>query len=615
MMAELIDKSSTLILQNLRLAEKELLSDTSRILASRDYISRSSCLQICFYLSLALKSFRRQPTILLFGAGHVGSKLIEHLLECRLGHCLRIFARDDSASKYWKARNIQSSNTLAELLRGSTADIVIICSGVSSFASISQSLLPYISKATFIISSCFGLSRKRLFNYLKASSIFRTFQEPQLARMKSEGLLNRYNILITSNSDVASTSTQDLPKRNFTKSLSEQSADLLVGRCPKVRNMILLLENYYSLRGLNHSSARRQSVASLLGKRNDGVAREDDRDLCSTNLLLHSCIDPCTLKFNDDIAVKEIDERVSRQRDTDSTLEGLADTSDYYRSLLPPSISVNEGSNKFKNLSSRMRKNSKDSHGIHGIQAAQILLQDNVSVHFQRHLSKFILEADIPHSSDLRNNLDGREQPQRQHCTQIGDPGPSGNSVSSAESKAQSMPPDSTSTNGSRKEIDSNTSCNLFPIIIPMGSPQLMTNVVFSNAVGRRSLDSLSSTVPPKSRYDVNKMDLDAIRLETKEKILEDLDDAPKLREPLGTAMHSDQIILRIFAEDSVFHGQRTFAACDSVHGDEEEEAVPPNSNSTASCAATGLWKSNCQNINPSLLALLAELDDVHDFK
>lgn len=610
MMAELIDKSSTLILQNLRLAEKNLLSDPSRILASRDYISRSSCLQICFYLSLALKSFRRQPTILLFGAGHIGSKLIEHLLECRLGHCLRIFARDDSASKYWKARNIQSSNTLADLLRGSTADIVIICSGVSSFASISQSLLPYISKATFIISSCFGLSRKRLFNFLKASSIFRTFQEPQLARMKSEGLLNRYN---TSNSNVAS--TQDLPKRNFTKSLSEQSADLIVRRCPEVRNMILLLENYYSLRGLNHSSARSQSVASLLGKRNDSVIREDDGDACSTHLHLHSCADPRTPKLNDDIALKEVDERVSRQRDTDSILEGLADTSDYYRSLLPPPIARDEGSNECKSLSSRMSKSSKDPHGIHGIHAAQILLQDNVSVHFQRHLSKFILEADIPHSRDLRNDLDGREQPQRLHCTQIGDLGPSCNSLSSAESKAQSMPPDSTSTNGSKKEIVSNTSCNSFPIIISMGSPQLITNVVFSNAVGRRSLDSFSSTVPLKSRYDVNKMDLDAIRLETKAKILEDVDDAPKLRDPLGTAMHSDQDILRIFAEDSVFHGQRTFAACESVHGDEEEEAVPPDSNSTASCVANDSVKSNCKNIYPSLLVLLAELDDIHDFK
>ena len=590
MMAELIDKSSTLILQNLRLAEKDLLSDPSRILASRDYISRSSCLQICFYLSLALKSFRRQPTILLFGAGHIGSKLIEHLLECRLGHCLRIFARDDSASKHWKVRNIQSSNTLADLLRGSTADIVIICSGVSSFASISQSLLPYISKATFIISSCFGLSRKRLFNFLKASSIFRTFQEPQLARMKSEGLLNRHN------SDMAS--TQDLSKRNFTESLSKQSADLLVRRCPDVRNMISLLENYYSLRGLNHSSARRQSIASLLGERNDSVIRQDDGDMCSTLLPLRSCVDPFTPKFNDNIAVKEVDERVSRQRDTDSSLEGLADTSDYYRSLLPPSIPRDEGSNECKSLSSRMRKSSKDPHGIQGIQAAQISLQDNVAVHFQRHLSKFILEADIPYPRGLKNDVDDREQPQRQRCTPTVDLGPS-------------IPPDSASTIGSKKEIDSNTSCNFFPIVLPKGPPQFMTNVVYSNAVGLRSLDSFSSTMPPKSRYDVNKMDLDTIRLETKAKILEDLDDAPKLRDPLGTAMHSDQDILRIFAEDSVCHGQRTFAACESVHGD--EEAVPPNS--AASCAANDLWKSNCEDINPSLLVLLAELDDAHDFK
>jgi hypothetical protein len=55
-----IDFSSvSFILQNLRLANEGLYEDPSSTMASRDYISKSTCLQICFYISLALRSFNR----------------------------------------------------------------------------------------------------------------------------------------------------------------------------------------------------------------------------------------------------------------------------------------------------------------------------------------------------------------------------------------------------------------------------------------------------------------------------------------------------------------------------------------------------------------------------
>jgi hypothetical protein len=51
---------------------------------------------------------------------------------------------------------------------------------MSSFRSICRGLMPFISRATFFISSCFGLSRKRIFISLKTPNIFRTFQEPRV---------------------------------------------------------------------------------------------------------------------------------------------------------------------------------------------------------------------------------------------------------------------------------------------------------------------------------------------------------------------------------------------------------------------------------------------------
>ena len=599
-MAELIGKSPTNILQNLRLAERDLLSDPSLILASRDSISRSASLQICFYLSLAIKSFRRQPSILLFGAGHSGSRLIEYLLRYKLGHCLRLFARDDSATKYWNIRNIRSSSSLADLLSGSKADIVIICSGISSFASICQSLFPYISKATFIISSCFGLSRKRIYNSLKTSSIFRTFQEPQLARMKSGGLSNG---LITGNSDDEST-LDPVEQYSFNQIHCLESVELLMRRCPDVRNMVFLLENYYSLRGMNHSAARRLSTESLLGMRNDCVSGGDDRESPYALLPLRPRIVPLTRKLDCDFAVREVlvDEKVPRQCDTASPQRGSVNSVDYS----PLLSSAESGKIQCRSILSHTRTRSKDPHGT---LAAQTLLQDNVSVYFQSHLSKFILAADIPNTRDVENITDINEQQQ-----QIPDPRASGDFSSSAGSKAHIKPPYPTPTNDPQKAVNDYASQESSPIISSLGTSHIPTNVFSSNGTVRQSLASLSATAP-ESRYDVNRRDLDAIRLETKARILEDLDDAPKMREPLGVPMHSDQDILRIFAEDSVFHGHGAFTADESIHENEGGLKGARRREHIADSKVDGLRNANCEDGNASLLALLADIDAVHDFR
>ena len=600
-MAELIGKSPTYMLQNLSLAGRDLLSDPSSILASRDRISRSASLQICFYLSLAIKSFRRQPTILLFGAGHSGSRLIEYLLRYKLGHCLRLFARDDSATKYWNVRNVRSSSSLADLLSGSKADIVIICSGISSFASISQSLSPYISKATFIISSCFGLSRKRIYNSLKTSSIFRTFQEPQLARMKSGGLSNG---LITGISDDEST-LDPVEQNSFNQIHCLESVDLLVRRCPDVRNMVYLLENYYSLRGMNHSAARRLSTASLLGTRNDCVSGGNDRESRYALLPLHLRVVLLTHKLDCDFAVREVlvDEKVPRQcdtdtgTDTDSPQRGSADSVNYS----PLLSSVESGTFQCRSLLSNKRTRSKY---LHGTLAAQNLLQDNVSVYFQSHLSMFILVADIPHTRDLKNVTDINE-----HQQQVADPRASGDPVSSAGF------PYPTPFKRPQEAVNDYASRECSPIVGSLGTSHISTNVFSSNSKGLQPLASLSATAPPKSRYDVNRMDLDAIRLETKAKILEDLDDAPKMREPLGVPMHSDEDILRIFSEDSEFHGHGAFTADESIHQNEDGLKGARRRERIANSKVDCLSNTNCEDVNASLLALLADIDAVNDFR
>ena len=244
--------SSQFILQNLHIANEGMFLDGTGTLAARSYISRSICLQISFMVWLALKTFTRSPIILIIGAGHNGKALIQYLIECGCANFIRIFARGDYTTNYWNARNIRSSNSIAELLELNTADIIIMCSGMSSFSSICRLVGPYVSKATFFISSCFGLPRKRIVNTLKTPNVWRTFQESAEIMAESEG---------KSFTDVFSPSHDGL-------SMEEQAADLIVRRCPRVENMILMLENYYALRGKKHLAARKLAIVAMVSRPN-----------------------------------------------------------------------------------------------------------------------------------------------------------------------------------------------------------------------------------------------------------------------------------------------------------------------------------------------------------
>lgn len=526
--------SASFILQNLRLANEGLHSDSTSTIISRDFLSQSACLQICFYLFLALKSFRRQPTILLFGAGHTGSLLVEYLVEFKLGPYLRIFQRGDNAAKQWKGKNLISGCSLANLLGGIKADIVIMCSGMSSFASICHSLLPFISKATFFISACFGLSRKRIFSSLKTANIFRTFQETREASQQSSLKNARRSLGDDSRrihgDDACENTVSDTAGEDSLNidgitgpEMRVYSADLLAKRCPKLRNMVFLLENYYALRGMNHVTSRTESVHNIFGKIAEPLST-----------IQHT---PLEEKDSSAVMLSELNETSLQQMSSDETIS--------QKRVLDAVKSSDLGISSTPTTPTTKSNNQDRDQDLLGLYSALILLQDGVVAQFQRQLSKSIAVTDIPLASDIhtdtaiansagtgsdRNTIEDAQSLSR---AQLTDPADKEDLWSSACSNANSA---------GGGDVDATLSTSL-----PL-TADLLENI---DSKGEDLL--YMSSIP--SQYDANKRDLETLRFQTKAKILQTLDLAPKMLEPLGVPIHSDSFILQIFGEDSEFHG------------------------------------------------------------
>lgn len=550
--------SSSFILQNLRLANEGLHSDTTSTIVSRDFLSQSACLQICFYLFLALKSFRRQPTILLFGAGHTGSLLVEYLVEFKLGQYLRIFQRGDNAAKQWRGENLISGCSLTTLLGGNKADIVIMCSGMSSFASICHSLIPFISKATFFISACFGLSRKRIFSSLKTPNIFRTFQETREVS-KHSSLKNvrgdDANRILSNDSQSATVSdTADEGSFNIGgitgQKLRVYSADLLAKRCPRLKNMVFLLENYYALRGKNHVTSRTESVHNIFGKIAESIIQHTplEGEICGTEILSELSAIPLQ-RLSSDEAISQT-----------GVLDVMKSTADHGTSSTPAAKSNNQDLDGDRDLS--------------GLSSALILLQDGVVAEFQRQLSKSIAVTDIPLASDIHTDT-GSNQFIIEHAQSF--------------NKAHPMNLEDNDDLGSGTYLNADSVCG--GDIDATVSPSLPFKGDLLVDMDTRAEDLLGVISTP-SQYDANKRDLETLRFQTKAKILQTLDLAPKMLEPLGVPMHSDSFLLQIFGEDSQFHGSDS----SSVSRDEEgvKRSVLDDLESERSAA---------------LLSLLAEID------
>jgi hypothetical protein len=166
---------------SLKITNEDCYDDRFGGFESRKQLCKSVSLQVCFYVACALRSFidkTRAPVLLVLGAGHSGSIVVEMLVKCGCAQFLRIHCRGDYSAKHWTAKKLQSDTSLEGLLQGQKADIVVLCSPLSSFSTIGRILRRYVAPNTFLISTTFGLTRRRICSVLHISSVFRTYQEP-----------------------------------------------------------------------------------------------------------------------------------------------------------------------------------------------------------------------------------------------------------------------------------------------------------------------------------------------------------------------------------------------------------------------------------------------------
>ena len=229
-----------------------------------------------------------------------GSSVIESLCECGCKPLLKIFARDETAVKSWREKGFRAASQLQE---GKFVDVMIICSNLSSFSQLCRDISDFVSPKTCLISTVFGLQRCRIFNVLRTPAIFRSFVEreaplydyeesleqtapPSLSPSGSRGgpAVNSPFSSARGSSRVAkksilaapasprrqagagmSTSTPPHKKGPVPLTHVEVSARFLASRKHAVRNLIILLENYFILSGINASAARVEALASVLG--------------------------------------------------------------------------------------------------------------------------------------------------------------------------------------------------------------------------------------------------------------------------------------------------------------------------------------------------------------
>ena len=572
--------SRTFILQNLQLAKEDIYADPTLTITSRDYISRSTCLQICFYISLALKSFTRPPIILLFGAGHTGSILVDHLVSFRLDSCLRIFARGDYATKYWKSKKLHASSSLPELLGENKADIVVMCSGMSSFGFICRSLIPFVSRATFFISSCFGLSRKRIFNSLRTPNVFRTYQEPIIASTKCDSTdLHCEDLSFDDSARAASILGMKSRERHPVTgtgpgelTFEQQSADLIVKRCPNLCNMIYLLENYYALRGMVPSVARRESINNLLGRNPNAIANQDithqlqSEDTPDSNFDTTS--DFRSPDYKEDLNDESFELKMTRDSFDNVRFEGT-NTVHTVRTRRKKDVTPVVEAAPPVSIEECIVSKAMD---LTCLAAAQRLLQTRVAEHFQKHFSKSIRVADIPRDCDseassisaLNTDISSAEEKVDRTGTSIKVDGQRclSSVIGCGETEISKEYFDGASFQEDLREDLRGTQLKSdlpeglsMPVLYDVkgGDSDPIFRVVPETDTSLR-IRSTFSQLASESHYDAKVKELEELRLINKAKMLEELDTAPKINEPIGAALHSDEELSRIFGEDSLFY-------------------------------------------------------------
>jgi len=310
-----------MLLQNLKLSIPTLNDDKTYMLQGRKDVADVVSLQVMYYCYSALQCFLSRslpPSILIFGDGFIGSRIIDELCSCGCSSFIKIYTRGDFSAKEWKARGLKSDSSLLTLLNGQKPDIIIINTESSSFPAVCHIITSnhILSTGSFIISTSFGFQRKKVYNNLKIPSIFRTFVEPQrrLVQLKSKLFTKQVlsavpdgNVALDDISSIGDhmrldddsislaesegvdddmfrslESSLKSERKNVLNSIGESSnselqwedAALSSGgaelaalytarRIRDIRNLLYLTENFYALQGMLHHDARLTALKTV----------------------------------------------------------------------------------------------------------------------------------------------------------------------------------------------------------------------------------------------------------------------------------------------------------------------------------------------------------------
>jgi len=420
--------SPAALLQNLLIASSDCFADSSHNGAARHASAQVISSQIGFYVACLLRGFEARqiptpPNIVVVGAGFIGGSVIELLMSNGLTPFLHVFCRGDMAAQRWRRRGLNSSPSLARLMKdcGGKADVFILCSGVSGFASVTKLVLPFLTPATFVITSTFGLQRKRIFSALQTRGVFRTYLEPHalVKHVKSvafaagidhssfddpalaapgeeedvtqndssianaigvasprdvndeegedeedsfEGLYSQQESLVDSIKTYTS-ADQFLFLSSSAAGSLENAAEQLAHRTPDIVGMITVLENYFSLLGLRFLTCRAQALFAVLGYVENTAVGIASSQLSTGSL-------------------------TSSQLDLMMRARGRGEDED------DDTVEVNNKKEETKKLA----------RAIASLTNARTSLENSVSASFHRQISKHVRVVEIPRLSDLINS-------------------------------------------------------------------------------------------------------------------------------------------------------------------------------------------------------------------
>lgn len=210
----------------------------------RNRMIRTSCDQLCFYVFCALKAYElieEIPSIVVFGGGGVmGTCIVDALVEVGCKPILKMYCRDTASVQKWLQAGIRATLSFEE---NSKIDILVVASNIMSFPQMCKDIGHCLKSTTFIISTVFGMQRKRLYRLFESPGVVRTFVERKMSRRKKFS-----------------------------------SAKLLLYRKDSIVNMFLIVENYMVLLGIEPSVARELLFDIFLGRNNVQQQRHDQQN-------------------------------------------------------------------------------------------------------------------------------------------------------------------------------------------------------------------------------------------------------------------------------------------------------------------------------------------------